>query len=248
MGFRWQIPLPHFLTDVTPFAITTYIGWIPLLLLAHLRKRTSLWILVPLGLSQGWPFLYELPILELLRFPYRWHLATLVLIGLILGQSNVVQKIPWLPYALLLENLALSPIPLLLPTSPSQFPAYTTLIDGPVLELPGPLSRPPGQINLSRPRNKYILYHQIQHRQPSAWTLDFNGLQSQSSCFAETRVVDPHSSPEEQTETGSTSCWEQVKWVVIHNSRSDLDAFLAERGFERMDTENVPVLWKRIPP
>jgi hypothetical protein len=246
MGFQWGVPTPNLLSDNNPFAITTYLGWITIIAAFTSQKKYLWFALIPFILSIGWPFLYNFPILEWIRFPYRWHIATLIFLGLAGGTAQIITKYKWIPYLLLLENILLSPIDFILPSSSSEYPAYVSKINGPILELPGPLYRLPGDINPSRPRNKRILYYQTKHQQPSGWSLDFNGLQETSNCFAETRMIDPHSTPDEKNQQGSTTCWESIQWVVIHNGSDTLHPLLNQYGFTPVLSNEKPQLWQRV--
>ena len=146
---------------------------------------------------------------------------------------------------LLLDYLLLSPIDCIVPKADSSYPEYTKYIDGSVLELPGPLSRMAGEINPSRPRLKYILYYQTKHEQPSAWTIDFNGLSEQSDCFSETRRIDPKARFKEQNEIGDPKCWDNVQWVVIHNSKKDLTTDLKEMNYSNIEHKDRVQLWMK---
>ena len=244
MGFQWGIPAPNIISKPNPFAISTYLGWIPLILLITCKNRASLWILIPFLLSLGLPFLYQLPILSFFRFPYRWHLGTLIILGWTLSKHPWVQQRSWLSLILMMEYLLLSPIDLLLPKSASHFPDYLEKIDAPVLDIPGPLSRPAGQINPSRPRMKYLLYYQTKHQQPIGWGLSFNGLQEINDCFVETRIVDPKATAEEKLQKGSASCWDEIIWVVIHNKEQKLNKKLEQFGYQKQADNVTPQLWK----
>ena len=81
MGASLTIPAPGFTPGLNPFAITTYTGFALTLAALLSRSRWVLLALVPALLSFGVGPLYELPVLEQIRFPYRWHAATLVLLG-----------------------------------------------------------------------------------------------------------------------------------------------------------------------
>jgi hypothetical protein len=65
----------------------------------------------------------------------------------------------------------------LLPGSPADVPAIYAAVHGPILlEVPGPVAMPPGEINRSRPRARYLLYYAAQHGAASPWAPDFNGV------------------------------------------------------------------------
>ena len=127
-------------------------------------------------LSLGIGPLYELPLLEAMRFPYRWHAATLVLLAAAAATTADARGWRWLAPLIVVEGLLLSPIEPVLPSAPAEIPAIYAAVDAPLLEIPGPVSRPPGEINRSRPRGRYVLYYQTAHHQPSPWRPDLNGL------------------------------------------------------------------------
>ena len=245
MGFQFQFPVPNITSKPNPFAISTYLGWLPFILLFTSRNRNSFWIIFPFFLSLGLPILYQLPVFSSVRFPYRWHLGTLIILGWVLFAHPWVQKKSWLALLLLLEYLLLSPIDAILPKATAQFPEYLAQIDSPVLDIPGPLSRPAGQINPSRPRMKYLLYYQTKHQQPIGWGLDFNGLQEMNDCFSETRIIDPSATQEEKILSGIQNCWKDIRWVVIHHNNQKFNQTLQKLGYKKYATNTVPQLWKK---
>jgi hypothetical protein len=180
MGAPLQIPTPGLSAGLNPFALTTYVGWalglVTVVAALTGQHRLLLLALVPGVLSLGIGPWYELPVLSMLRFPYRWHLATLAIVGLAAGRVADQRRWWWLPVLVVTEGLLLSPIEPILPGAPSTIPAIYAQVDAPLLEVPGPVSRPPGEINASRPRARYFLYYQTGHGQPSPWSPDFNGL------------------------------------------------------------------------
>ena len=245
MGFQWGLAEPNILSDPNPFALNTYIGWIPLLLLLTGRTRRSFWILIPFVLSLGLVELYQLPLLSSFRFPYRWHLGTMIILGWALFQHPWVQKRSLLPIFLLMEYLLLSPIDIFPPKTDASYPEYLEKIDGVILDLPGPLSRPAGTINPSRPRMKYLLYYQTKHQQPIGWHLDFNGLQQTNNCFFETRILDPFANLEEMKEEGNRSCWKGIKWIIIHNNSSKFDHTLQDLGYSKQSQSTIQQIWTK---
>ncbi len=176
MGASLQIPTPGITDGLNPFAINAYIG-LSLGLAALLsRSRYLLAALAPMVLSLGIGPLYELPLLEAMRFPYRWHAATLALLAAAAATTADARGWRWLAPLIVVEGLLLSPIEPVLPSAPAAIPAIYAAVDAPILEVPGPVSRPPGEINRSRPRSRYVLYYQTAHRQQSPWRPDLNGL------------------------------------------------------------------------
>lgn len=167
---------PGVLPGLQPFALTSWIGLVvPILVLAG-RQRLALLALVPWVLSLGLGPWYDLPGLELLRFPYRLHAASLAILALAAARATDRFGAAWLAPLIVVEGLLLSPIEPLLPGAPTTVPAIYAEVDGPLLELPGPVSLPPGLVNPSRPRARYLLYFQAAHGQPSPWVPGFNAV------------------------------------------------------------------------
>ncbi len=165
------------------FAQTTWLGLIaPLLALAGLgagRRRPG-WALA-LGacavLSLGWGPLYTLPVLDHVRFPYRWHAGTLFALAVLAGVGADRLGRRFLAPLIVVEGLLFSPIEPVLPGSPAGVPPIYDHVTGPVLlEVPGPVALPPGTVNPSRPRARYLLYYQLHHGAASPWAPDFNGI------------------------------------------------------------------------
>lgn len=162
-----------------PFALTTFVG--PTLLLAALASarrhpRLAALALVPAVLSLGRGPWYDLPVLEQLRFPYRWHAATLALLALLVGRLADHRGWRLLGPAIALEGLLLAPVEPVLPGASAAIPDLYARVEGPVLEVPGFVALPPGQRNPSRLRSRYLLYAQTAHGQPIPWSPDFNSV------------------------------------------------------------------------
>ena len=177
MGAQLQIPTPGWRPGIQPFAINTYVGGVALVTALASRTRWVIAALIPAFLSLGVGPIYELPVAELVRFPYRWHAATLVL----LAPAVAITADRWRWGALVAplivaEGLLFSPVEPILPGASATIPAYVDHINGPVLEVPGPVAMPPGQVNRSRGRARFLMYHQTAHRQPSPWVPDFNSV------------------------------------------------------------------------
>lgn len=234
MGAPLTVPRPGLLPGIHPFALTAYVGWLAGgLSLAALGRgeRWLLWALVPLVLSLGVGPWYSLPGLELLRFPYRWHAATLALAGLAVG--TVVDglharrpRLAWLLGPLVVvEGLALSPVEPVIPGAPAQTPALTAALDGPVLDVPGPVALPPGVPNPSRPRARWLLYHQTAHGQPSPWSPDFNSVGTEATEDSVLQAIQGFDEvaagePGLQLPPGTVEALRArgVAWVVIHHT------------------------------
>ena len=250
MGFRFVLPTPNFLSPSNPFAHSTYVGWVltgwVLWIWKNHTVKTGLQlVVVGFVLSIGMSWMQYFPVLSSIRFPYRLHLLTLIglciWIGANVSEGRSNRMILWL---ILLEQMTLSPIDWIIPSASSEYPDYTSKIDGPVLEIPGPLVRAPGTINPSKPRLRYLLYNQTKHAQPSGWKLGFNGLQTESNCFLETRLIDPYATEIERKQRGDIECWDSLRWIVVHNNNSKLDEFFTSIGFVKTSVQG-PVLWNR---
>jgi hypothetical protein len=178
MGASPGLWTPGLAPGLNPFAITAFVGVGTLGLAAWSRSPLALLALLPAALSTGWGPWYDLPVLELVRFPYRWHAATLAILALAAGRG--VDRLPRLAGLaaplLVLEGLLLSPIEPVLPGAEADHPPILAAVEGPVLDVPGPVALPPGQPNPSRRRARYLLYDQAAHGQPIAWRPDFNSV------------------------------------------------------------------------
>lgn len=177
MGASLTIPRPGSFSGMHPFAMNTYVGWVLSAVLLAARPRLALWALIPAILSLGWGPWYSLPGLEMLRFPYRWHAATLAILALAAARSaDRWRHGHVLGPLIVLESLLLGPAEPVIPGAPVEVPALVLAIDGPVVDVPGPVALPPGVHNPSRPRSRWVLYFQTVHGQPTPWRPDFNSV------------------------------------------------------------------------
>jgi hypothetical protein len=167
-----------------PFAITTWIGvTTPLIALFAARKNPwlAVGIALTLLLSTGWGPWYELPVLRSVRFPYRWHAGTLLLMAVLVAratsQGGSLARFRWLALLPWVEGYALSPIEPVLPGAAAKVSAIYDRVRGPLLlDLPGVVALPPGMVNPSRPRARYLMYAQLFHPAASPWVPDFNSV------------------------------------------------------------------------
>jgi hypothetical protein len=183
------LPRPGVLPGTYPFAKTSWIG-APTLVLAGLGARRNprlavaaaiLWLL-----SLGIGPIYLLPLWRAVRFPYRIHAATLLVLGKLAGDavdepSRLSDRVKALASVLLIAGSGwlLSPIEPIVPGSPAEVPAvYAGLRGKVVLAIPGPVAMPPGKVNPSRQRARYLLYDLAVTGTRTPWAFDWNGLGS----------------------------------------------------------------------
>ena len=177
MGAHIGIPTPGWQNGLQPFAMNAYTGWVVLAVALWSRTRWVLLAAIPALLSLGIGPIYDLPIAEMVRFPYRWHAATLVLLGAAVAtQADTLKWGKLLAWVIVLEGWMLAPVEPILPGNAPTIPAIVESIDGPVLDIPGPVAMPPGEINRSRHRARYLMYEQTAHGQATPWVPDFNSV------------------------------------------------------------------------
>ncbi len=176
MGAPFGFATPWFLGG-TPFALNTFVGVSAVVIGVLARHRSPVFVagaLLCLVLSTGRGPWWHLPVLEMVRFPYRWHAGTLLCLAALVSAMEVRAVWLFLPW---LEGLLLGPIHPVVPGAPRELPTvYEAVTPTVLLELPGPLALPPGVPNPSRPRARWFLYAQLQTGAASPWTLDFNGI------------------------------------------------------------------------
>ena len=241
MGAPLQIPSPGIGEDFHFSAMTAWIGAATLLAALASRKQWLWLLLIPATLSLGVGPLYELPVLSDIRFPYRWHAATLALLALCAGATADKGVWGWMLAPIIIaEGMLTSPIEPIIPGSDPSVPAIYAEVDEPLLELPGPVALPPGEVNLSRPRARYLLYYQTFHGQPSPWVPDFNsvGVSSAAEHLDPYRSRDPVESLEELPIEASDIARlrdEGIGLVMIH--RCELRDCGATRGARRLQIQ-----------
>ncbi len=260
MGTSMQVPSPGVQPGLQPFAATGYLGWIALVLFL-MGARWKPWLaggaagcwLLALGVGP-W---YELPGLEMVRFPYRLVAASLFLgapvVALVVGRH----RWGWAAAPLILvEFLLLSPVEPLLPSAPVELPgAYAEVESKVLLEVPGPVAMPPGEINRSRPRARYLLYHQAFHGAASPWAPDFNGVANgeQAPWLASWRALDPLENPAEPAAPDVSALESQdISQVMLHpkelGTRVDLArAALEAAGWNKTAGGHDEELWSSAP-
>ncbi len=240
MGASLGLPSPGLLPELNPFAITAYLGWIPtLLFLMGARRRPWLaggaalcWLL---ALGAG-PW-YLLPGLELVRFPYRLVAASLFLAAPVV--ATVAGRWRWgglLGFAIAAEFLLLAPVEPILPGAPAEHPAaYAAVAPTVLLEVPGPVAMPPGRVNRSRPRARYLLYHQHAHGAASPWSPDFNGLSTgeQAAWLDSWRALDPLEGPDPPARPDVRALEGQgIRQVMLHPEELGPSSALARQALE----------------
>lgn len=186
MGTQLTLASPGVLEPLNPFAMTSWLG-VLLPVLAAVSARRHPWLAVGAACfwlaSLGQGPLYDLPVWRSVRFPYRLHAGTLLLLGVLAGHTVDGWSRRWRLAVLLgpllaLEGLLLSPIEPVVPTAPVGAPAAYRAVprDAVLLAMPGPLALPPGTPNPSRPRARYLLYGLGEAGLRSPWAFDFNSV------------------------------------------------------------------------
>jgi hypothetical protein len=180
MSATLALATPFFAQGPNPFAMNTFLGFAAVVLALPSAIRRPGWAALGLTcfvLSTGRGPWWELPIFEMVRFPYRWHAGTLFVLAALLAETIDQKRWRFLGFLPWIEGLIFSPIHPILPAAPAQLPAIYAHVRGPiVLDLPGPVALPPGTPNPSRSRARYLLWAQVETGTSSPWTLDFNGV------------------------------------------------------------------------
>lgn len=245
MGAALRVPTPGLVEGTSLFAINTYVGWLVLAAALAGSRRWSMLAILPALLSLGRGPIYELPVAELVRFPYRWHAGTLLLLSAAVAACADRWRLAWLGPAIALEGLLLSPVEPVLPGAPAEIPAIYARVDAPLLEVPGPVARPPGERNPSRPRARYLLYYQTAHRQPSPWVPDFNsvGVVTRDAGLDALRIFDPvesRASPELADGAVADLSALGVVWLMVQ--RAELGPSRARRLLEGLQTQGASLV------
>lgn|GEM_PF-1193906 len=201
MGATLSIPSPGWTHDY-PFAMTAYFGWLAAALVCWKARENQILafgVAVCAVLSLGIGPWYDLPILERVRFPYRLIAASLFLAAPLVAKAAEDLPTRMLPLIIgpliAIESWGLSPTEPIIPGADASIPAiYDEIPEGVLLEVPGPVAMPPGEINLSRARAKYLLYYQTRHGRSSPWAPDFNGLSkpAEPEWLKDIRAYDPY--------------------------------------------------------
>lgn len=242
MGTDISMWTPGLAEGLNPFAKTSWLGFVlPLCALLAVRERPW-WAaagLVFFVLSFGVGPWFSVPPFSAIRFPYRFHAGTLVVLG---GLAGLVAQRwrfgAWLAPVIVLEGLLLSPIEAILPGSPAELDtAYAELQGQALLDLPGPIAVPPGEINRSRARARWFLYQQVGHGMGTPWAPDFNnvGVATQDDLDS-LRALDPLS---KQPVPLALVIPETVDWIVLHpqelhHRSSEAERLLQEAGWHRV--------------
>jgi len=140
MGAHLDLPRPAVLDGLQPFAMNAYLGWVVVAAAAWSRSPWVLVAAIPAVLSLGWGPWYHLPVLEQVRFPYRWHAATLALLAPAVGLAADRLRAWWLAPLIAAEGLLLGPAEPVIPGASAEVPPIYREVDGPVLVVPGPWS------------------------------------------------------------------------------------------------------------
>lgn len=256
MGAPLRVAPPGWSEGVNGFALNAWVGVTgPALALVGLTEpRRRPWALALVAcavLSLGLGPWYELPVLRSVRFPYRWHAGTLFALAVLAGAGVDRLRRPWLLGLPALEGWLLSPVEPVLPASPDDVPAiYDRVRASVLLEVPGPLALPPGEVNLSRPRARYLLYFQLHHGAASPWAPDFNGVAATApapwlDAFAS---WDPLARREPLPLDLASARAAGVTEVMVHRDElrrnaEGFEAALAAAGASRVAEEGELALW-----
>lgn len=255
MGTTLSIfPRPGALPGEYAFAKTSWLGWIaPVLAILSARRHPwlALGALAAWLLSFGAGPLYEWPPWSSVRFPYRLHAITLLAVGILGGRTVDAQLEAWwfrfsegglpdprvvagvIPAAIVLEGLLLSPIEPIVPGAPADVPAAIRALSGrTVLSVPGPVAMPPGVVNRSRPRARYVLYWAAVAGTRTPWAPDFNGVGArgrEAPVLAQVRTWDPLSRGIEEAFRVGELRRTGIDAVVLHIDELRRDALALER-------------------
>ena len=173
MGISWQGFLPS-IEGESVFAKNNYLSWIVIAMVVQFRSRYSLILIGSILLSNN--ILGSFPIFEHIRFPYRFHILTLICAGCLVAPH--IKRL-WLAYAIFLEQILTGGMTFQIPTQATQPQGDYSLVDKPILHIPGTYGMPAGKPNPSRARFKEIFLAQLQHQQPLMNRGDFNSLEGQ---------------------------------------------------------------------
>lgn len=250
LGFR----TPGLLPGENPFALNAWIGLSTALLALPAAPRRP-WLaagaLACAVLSLGMGPWYDLPVLSSVRFPYRWHAGTLACLAPLVGDTVDRLGRRWLALLPVVEGLLLSPVEPLLPGAPADVPALYDHVRGPILlEVPGPVAMPPGEVNRSRPRARYLLYAQLHHGAASPWAPDFNGVGGVAGApwLASWASWDPLEGREPEPPDVEAAVAAGVTQAMVHRDElrgraAALEEALAAAGATKRGDEGKLALW-----
>lgn len=233
-----------FWIDTSMLALT---GCTSLIAICVALKKSSVNILflVPsVLLSLG--LFHDLPVVNLMRFPYRWHLATLVVLCALLAPT--IKDRFWLGWLIFAEQIFLSPLSPVLPHSKVSVPELYDSVDKPLLHIPGPCAQPAGKNNPSRRRASEFLLAQTHHQQPLINRGDFNGLESSSLSWWLTwdpLSQDPAVQPDRADLMDNTLILVHHGWLGRRGEK--LEKKLEELGASEIGRDRLRTLWF-VPP
>ena len=243
MGARPGLWTPGLVAE-NPLAITGWVGFLaPVLALRAARERP--WAAAAAGscllLAVGVGPWYGLPVFEAVRFPYRFLAGALAAMALLAGTGT---SRAWLAWAVVAEGLLLSPIEPILPGSPAQTDSIYEGLEGEVLlDIPGMLAMPPGEINTTRQRARTVLYAQTRHGMATPWVPDFNSIGvAARDDLDSVRALDPLFGLPYPTHLAIP---EEVDWVVLHSPGPPAEDLLMSAGWKQTSSTDSASAWSR---
>jgi hypothetical protein len=177
-----------FTEGVQPFAKSSWIGFISgfiALLSARKHRKVALIAVVFWLLSLGMGPVYSLPLFSEIRFPYRFHAGTLVLLAYLVGlwiddqtgEYTFFRSRLLLAPLIVLEGLILSPVEPVIPGSSGDVgDVHSMPVGSLVLDIPGPVAMEPNVRNPSRVRARHFLFGQTLMDTRTPWVPDFNSV------------------------------------------------------------------------
>ena len=248
----WEPAL--FTEGIQPFAKSSWIGFTAgfLCLVSGIKhRRVAVVGIIFWLLSLGVGPVYSLPLFSEIRFPYRFHAGTLVVMAYLVGRwiddlapsSRLYGKHTFIAGLLILEGMVLGPVETIIPSASGDIDEVHNMTSGAiVLDIPGPVAMPPNVRNPSRVRARDFLFGQTLNGTRSPWIPDFNSIGIVSTEHPDLEIVrqlDPLVSGETPTSLPTLS-W--VDGIIIHPSQlgdrtETIEALLNASGWRHIEGE-----------